>query len=155
VTFSRAGSQPTSSGPGGRAVTIAACRRVISFMILAGAVMIVRWLDDASAELGLLPPGEKAAVLKVAETLEAAGDMLGYPHSSAARGKGSTLRELRPRQGRSAARALYRRIGEEFVIGAVARSHEDKRPYNAVLAVARWRLDEEQRRLEKEGNSKR
>jgi hypothetical protein len=61
--------------------------------------MVVRWLDDASAELGLLPPGEKAPILKVAEMLEAAGDMLGYPHSSAARGKGSTLRELRPRQG--------------------------------------------------------
>jgi hypothetical protein len=41
------------------------------------------------------------------------------------------------------------------VIGAVARSHEDKRPYNTVLAVARRWLDEEQQRLEKEGNSKR
>jgi hypothetical protein len=100
VTVSRAGSQPRSSGHGGRAVTIAARRRVISFMIWAGA-MVVRWLDDASAELGLLPPGEKASVLKVAEMLEAAGEMLGYPHSSAARGKGSSLRELRPRQGRS------------------------------------------------------
>lgn len=117
--------------------------------------MIVRWLDDASAELGFLPPGEKAAVLKVAEMLEAAGDVLGYPHTSAARGKGSTLRELRPRRGRSPVRALYRRIGDEFVIGAVARSHEDKRSYNAVLAEALWRLDEEQQRLEKEGNKRR
>ena len=41
------------------------------------------------------------------------------------------------------------------MIGAVARSHEDKRSYNAVLAEARWRLDEEQQRLEKEGNKRR
>ena len=108
----------------------------------------VRWLDAASMELAALPPGEKAAVLKVTEILEAAGDMLGYPHSSSARGKGSTLRELRPRQGRSPARVLYRRIGAEFVIGAVTSSHEDKRNYNAALASARRRLDGQQR-LEK------
>jgi hypothetical protein len=130
-------------------------REVISFMIWAGAVAIVRWLDDASAELGLLPPGEKASVLKAAEMLEAAGDMLSYPHCSSARGRGGTVWELRPRRGRSPVRALYRRIGNEFVIGAVARSHEDKRAYNAVLVKARSRLDEEQQRLEKEGNGRR
>jgi hypothetical protein len=111
-------------------------------------VAVVRWLDVASSELAALSPGEKAGVLKATEMLEAAGDMLGYPHTSSARGKGGTLRELRPRQGRSPARVLYRRIGGEFVIGAVTSSHEDKRRYRTALAHARNRLDEEQRRME-------
>lgn len=111
---------------------------------------IVRWLDAASAELAALSPGEKASVLKAAEMLEAAGDMLGYPHSSSVRGKGSTLRKLRPRRGRSPARVLYRRIGDEFVIGAVTARHEDKRSYRAALATARDRLDEEQQRKDRQ-----
>jgi hypothetical protein len=114
----------------------------------------VRWLDAARADIKALTAGEKAAVLKAAEMLEAAGDMLGYPHSSSVKGKGGTLRELRPLRGRSPARALYRRIGSEFVIGAVACSHEDKRAYNALLTQARQRLEQEQQRLENEGTGR-
>jgi hypothetical protein len=46
------------------------------------------------------------------------GPLLGYPHTSAVRGA-PALRELRPRAGRSAYRALYRQIGEVFVVAAV------------------------------------
>ncbi|MGH3301039.1 MAG: hypothetical protein ACRDOK_04990 [Streptosporangiaceae bacterium] len=97
----------------------------------------------------------EAAVLKAAEMLEAAGNVLGYPHSSSASGKGGMLRELRPRRGRSPVRPLYRRIGSEFVIGAVARSHEGRRACNAMLVEARRRLDDEQQRLEKQGSRQR
>ncbi len=43
--------------------------------------------------------------------LGAYGPLLGYPHTSAVRGA-EGLRELRPRAGRSAWRALYRQVGE-------------------------------------------
>lgn len=44
--------------------------------------------------------------------------LLGYPHTSAVRGA-QGLRELRPRAGRSAWRALYRQIGQVFVVAAI------------------------------------
>jgi hypothetical protein len=47
--------------------------------------------------------------------LSAFGPLLGYPHTSAVRGAG----KLRPRAGRSAWRALYRQVGEVFVVAAV------------------------------------
>jgi hypothetical protein len=43
---------------------------------------------------------------------------LGYPHTSAVR-SGEGLRELRPRPGRSPYRALYRQVGEVFVVAAM------------------------------------
>jgi hypothetical protein len=51
--------------------------------------------------------------------LKALGRLLPVPHSSDARGA-SGLRELRPRGGRCARRPLYKRVGDRFVIGAIA-----------------------------------
>ena len=50
--------------------------------------------------------------------LGAYGPRLGYPHTSAVPGT-ERLRELRPRAGRSAWRALYRQVGQVFVVAAV------------------------------------
>lgn len=79
--------------------------------------MRVSFCREARIELKAVPPTERAAILRAIEKLEALGDQLSYPHSSAV--KGAKLRELRPRGGRSPWRALYRRVGNRFIIGAI------------------------------------
>jgi hypothetical protein len=78
-----------------------------------------RYLAEAIAEREALVPKEKVALINADANLEALGPRLPYPHSSAVAGA-DRLRELRPRGGRSPWRALYRQIGEEFVVAAVA-----------------------------------
>jgi ribosome-binding protein aMBF1 (putative translation factor) len=67
----------------------------------------------------LLVAKEKAALINADAKLEALGPQLPYPHSSAVAGA-DRLRELRPRGGRSAWRALYRQVGQKFVVAAIA-----------------------------------
>ncbi len=74
--------------------------------------------------------------------LAAFGPQLGYPHSSAVRGVVG-LRELRPRGGRSAWRALYRRIGDVFVVAAVGpEAQVDPRRFQQACERALARLAE-------------
>lgn len=77
-----------------------------------------RYLGEAAAEREALVPRERAAIANAEAKLAALGPGLPYPHSSVVRGA-ERLRELRPRGGRSPWRALYRQIGDEFVVGAV------------------------------------
>jgi phage-related protein len=77
----------------------------------------VTWLPEATTELELLPAREQVAVLHAADKLQALGDQLRSPHQSAVKNHGS-IREFRPRGGRSPWRAFYRRVADEFVIGA-------------------------------------
>lgn len=101
--------------------------------------MEVRLVPEATAELRALPPAERAAVLSAMKKLEAGGATLGAPHTSQV--KGSTLRELRPRQGRSPWRALYRRVGDAMVIGAVVPEAEaDRQGFNRGVRRAERRL---------------
>lgn len=73
--------------------------------------------------------------------LAAFGPQLGYPHSSAVRGVG--LRELRPRGGRSAWRALYQRVGDVFVVAAVGpEAQVDPRRFQRACERALARLAE-------------
>lgn len=65
------------------------------------------------------PVGERVAMGHAIEKLRLLGDRLGAPHSSAVKGTVSTLRELRPRGGRSPWRAFYRRIGDAIVVAAI------------------------------------
>ena len=81
--------------------------------------MNVTVCDGAQDELRALPINERMAMFKAFEKLEIFGDTLASPHSSSVRGVQVTLRELRPRGGRSPWRAIYRRIGAEMVIGAI------------------------------------
>ena len=81
--------------------------------------MKVIYCDEAEIELAAIPPNEQAAIRAAVEKLELLGNRLSAPHSSAVRGAGATLRELRPRTGRSPWRAFYRRIGDVMVIGAI------------------------------------
>jgi len=58
------------------------------------------------------------AVLKLREL----GERLGPPHMKPLQGVAATgLRELRPKQGRSDWRAIYRRVGSTYVILALDR----------------------------------
>jgi putative component of toxin-antitoxin plasmid stabilization module len=68
--------------------------------------------------------------------------MLPFPHQSSVR-QGEDLRELRPRAGRSAWRAFYRRRAMVFVIAAVGPEAEtDARGFARAIANAVRRLQE-------------
>jgi phage-related protein len=75
---------------------------------------------EAREELGAVPIADRRAIENAIEKLTVLGDQLGTPHSSSIRGAGETLRELRPRAGRSRWRALYRRVGDQFVVAAIS-----------------------------------
>ena len=78
----------------------------------------VIYLPEAEAELGDLPATEQVAIRNAVEKLKVLGPQLPFPHSSDVRGA-DDLREQRPRRGHRAWRAVYRRIGNAFVIGAI------------------------------------
>ena len=86
------------------------------FDIMAWQVLV---LPEAREELRGVPIADRMAIEHAFEKLIVLGDQLGAPHSSSIRGAGETLRELRPRAGRSRWRALYRRIGDQFVVAAI------------------------------------
>jgi hypothetical protein len=79
--------------------------------------MLVRFTHEARREFHAMPLAEREAMRNAIGKLEQAGETLAYPHSSHVRGVVS-LRELRPRAGRSPWRGFYRRIGDEIVVGA-------------------------------------
>jgi hypothetical protein len=97
----------------------------------------------AERELERLPKGEQVAIAAAVEKLRVDGPMLRAPHQSAVRGALS-LRELRPRAGRSAWRALYRRVTEDtFVIAAIGpEAVNDRRGFGRAVGLAEQRLGE-------------
>ena len=98
---------------------------------------------DAEAERNKLPKRERTAVAHVVEKLEALGPDLPFPHQSAVRGGKSSVRELRPRGGRSPWRPLYRCIGDVFVVLAVGPEAEsDRRGFGRAVSAAEERLRE-------------
>ncbi len=102
----------------------------------------VRYLPEAEEELGELPGTERAAVNNAVRKLESLGPALGYPHASAVRSV-PNLRELRPRQGRSPWRALYRQVGDVYVVAAVCpEAGSDPRGFTKGYEAAVARLDE-------------
>ena len=101
-----------------------------------------RYLDGAEDERNALVSREKAALINAEAKLAMFGPALPYPHSSAVRGA-DRLRELRPRGGRSPWRALYRQVGDEFVVAAVGPEAEvDPRGFAAACRRAEARLAE-------------
>lgn len=100
----------------------------------------------AEAELATIDDvTERSAIQHVREKLEAIGPRLGTPHSSAIKGRrGSGLRELRPRAGRSRWRPLNRQAGPRaFVILAVApEARIDKRGFDEKVRAAQHRFEE-------------
>ena len=99
------------------------------------------WHPEAARERLALPARERVALQNAVAKLKA-DPLLGHPHTSEVRGARS-LRELRPRAGRSVTRALYRRIGDVLVIGAVGPEAEvDRRGYDRAVRLAEQRLDQ-------------
>ena len=104
--------------------------------------MEVVFCAEARKELAALPTRERIAMNAAIEKLSVFGERLSPPHSSAVKGVRSTLRELRPRGGRSPWRAFYRRIGDVMVIGAIGpEAQVDSRGFNRAASTAIERLD--------------
>ena len=96
-------------------------------------------MSEAEKELDGLPASERKAMLNALEKLQQMGLLLGAPHSSQV--KGSSLRELRPRQGRSPWRALYRRSGDLLVVGAIGpEAVKDRRGFARAVTAAENRI---------------
>jgi hypothetical protein len=102
---------------------------------------VVAYLPEAELERAGLPKADRAALINADAKLAAYGPRLGYPHTSAVLGA-HALRELRPRAGRSAYRALYRQVGEVFVVAAVGpEAQSDSRGFGRAVRQALERLD--------------
>lgn len=67
---------------------------------------------------------ERKAAYNAVDKLRRIGDKLAPPHMKPLQGE-SDLNELRPRQGRSRTRLLYRRLGAVYVVLAVAKDKSD------------------------------
>jgi hypothetical protein len=102
---------------------------------------MVVYLPDAERERDALPVAERNALYSATAKLEAVGPVLGHPHTSAVQGA-SSLRGLRPRAGRSPWRALYRQVGDYFVIAAISpEARKDPPGFSRACAAAVERLD--------------
>lgn len=99
---------------------------------------LVTWDADAAAELAsIVSKEEKKALLTVVDKLRHLGERLVPPHMKPLKGEGA-LRELRPRQGHTHVRAIYRRVGDDYVILSLC-VKPDKADWDAALAAARER----------------
>ena len=102
---------------------------------------VVAYLPEAEQERAVLPMAERAALINADSKLGVFGPQLGYPHTSAVR-DADRLRELRPRAGRSAWRALYRQVGAVFVVAAVGpEAQSDPRGFERAVRRAQQRLE--------------
>lgn len=96
--------------------------------------------SEAEVELRRLPKHEHAAMLTAIQKLEAIGPDLPFPHSSQV--KGTKLRELRPRAGRSPWRAFYCRVGDAILVGAIGpEANADPRGFERAIRRAITRLE--------------
>ncbi len=80
---------------------------------------------------------DKNAIFNAIDKLGQLGEHLVPPHMKPLQG-GASLRELRPRQGRTDWRLIYARVGDAYVVLAIGR-HDD---FDALLTQGRRRLAE-------------
>ncbi len=132
---------------GRRAVRVAAVKRTSGYE--------VKWHAKADAERkAIADVSERVAIQNAIAKLEVDGPALRAPHQSGVKGAaGEGLRELRPRQGRSRWRPIYRRFGEFFVILAVAPEAEiDSGGYDSQVREAQKRRSSLEESLAKKRN---
>lgn len=105
---------------------------------------LVRYHPEARAETDMIPEQERKAIDNAVDKLASLGPLLPFPHSSKVMGGiGGSLRELRPRAGRSPWRCIYERIGDVFVIGAVgSEAQKDRAGFERAVSAAKVRLAE-------------
>jgi hypothetical protein len=103
---------------------------------------LVRLHPEAEPEFRALVARERAAMATAIARLQEFGIALGFPHTSKVQGA-DDLRELRPRAGRSAWRAFYRRIGDVLIVGAVGpEAQSNPQGFRAAVRDAERRLNE-------------
>ncbi|MCU4183880.1 type II toxin-antitoxin system RelE/ParE family toxin [Acidiferrimicrobium sp. IK] len=103
---------------------------------------LVVYLPGAERERAALSAVERAALHNAVVKPEALGPALRHPHTSAVQ-EVASLRELRPRAGRSPWRALYRQVGERFVIAAITpEALQDPPGLRRACSAAEQRLSE-------------
>ncbi len=107
----------------------------------------VLYHPKARTEADAVPQQERKAIDNAVDKLASLGPTLPFPHSSKVMGDpGGSLRELRPRAGRSPWRCIYERIGDVFVIGAVApEAQKNKAGFVGAVSAAKARLAEIER----------
>jgi len=97
---------------------------------------------DAEIELSKIPARERAAMDTALGKLREIGPALGHPHTSNVQ-SARNLREVRPRQGRSPWRGLYRQIGQVFVVGGIGpEATVDPKAFKRCVRLADDRLDD-------------
>lgn len=74
--------------------------------------------------IGVRSKEERKAAYNAVDKLRRVGEALAPPHMKPLRGE-TNLNELRPRQGRAPTRLLYRRVGDIYVVLAVAKDKAD------------------------------
>jgi hypothetical protein len=84
--------------------------------------------------------GERKALFNVVYKLRELGPALPSPHMKSLKGE-KDLFELRPKQGRSAVRPIYARVGNRYVVLAIA---PNKNGFDRAVADARTRLGRHQ-----------
>jgi hypothetical protein len=105
-------------------------------------VWTVVFHPEAEVELGRLMATERVAILNAVEKLKALGPGLPFPHQSNVQGAAS-LRELRPRAGRSRWRGFYGQVGDVLVMLAVGpEAKVDPRGFTRAVRAATARLVE-------------
>ena len=107
-------------------------------MVVASRPHSVIYDPDAVVEFvtAVKSKEERRAIFNAVEKLRELGERLAPPHMKPLQGETTGgLCELRPRQGRSDWRALYRRFGSTYVVLAVDR-HEN---FSALIARAQQR----------------
>lgn len=93
---------------------------------------------DAVVELlAMKSKEEHRALLNAVRKLGELGEQLGPPHMKPLKGA-AALRELRPRQGQSDWRAIYRRAGDFYAILAIDR-HKN---FTTLIARAQTRAEQ-------------
>lgn len=81
--------------------------------------------------------GERKAVFNVVQKLADVGPDLPSPHMKSLKGH-ADLFELRPKQGACEARPIYARLGQRFVVLAIAAKKKD---FDRSVAAANRRLN--------------
>lgn len=85
--------------------------------------------------------GDRRAVFNVVQKLKDVGPDLPSPHMKSLKGR-ADLFELRPKQGACEVRSVYARIGQKFMVLAVAAKKKD---FERAVAVASGRLGRHRR----------
>jgi hypothetical protein len=89
-------------------------------MAVKGELWMVRFDSDAVIDLeDVKSRGDRKAVFQAVAYLKELGPHLGSPHMKSLKGE-ADLFELRPKRGALAVRPIYARLGDQFLILAVA-----------------------------------